>query len=109
LEVVAESLHELVGEVRVGDGLYAPLTVWVRHRPRRANSTSSTPSAATAPTRSTSALLNGWIFDSLLEAQVLIEDWRVDYNINRPHNAHGDLTPTEFAQAWTTRHQPALA
>jgi putative transposase len=54
-------------------------------------------------------LLNGWIFDSLLEARVLIEDWRIDYNINRPHSAHGDLTPTEFAQAWTTRHQPALA
>jgi putative transposase len=54
-------------------------------------------------------LLNGWTFDSLLEAQVIIEDWRIDYNTNRPHSAHGDLTPTEFAQAWTTRHQPALA
>ncbi|WP_430300457.1 IS3 family transposase [Rhabdothermincola salaria] len=53
--------------------------------------------------------LNGWIFDSLLEAQVIIEDWRVDYNINRPHSAHGELTPAEFAQAWITRHQPALA
>jgi hypothetical protein len=54
-------------------------------------------------------LLNGWQFDSLLEAQVLIEDWRIDYNTNRPHTAHGDITPSEFAQAWTTRHQPALA
>jgi putative transposase len=53
--------------------------------------------------------LNGWQFDTLLEAQVLIEDWRIDYNQNRPHSAHGDLTPSEFAQAWTTRHQPALA
>ena len=25
-------------------------------------------------------LLNGWQFDSLLEAQVIIEDWRIDYN-----------------------------
>jgi len=54
-------------------------------------------------------LLNLWHFDSLLEAQVLIEDWRIDYNINRPHSAHGDLTPSEFAQAWTDRNQPALA
>lgn len=54
-------------------------------------------------------LLNGWHFDSLLEAQVLIEDWRIDYNNNRPHSTHGDLTPSEFAQAWTTRNQPALA
>jgi len=29
-------------------------------------------------------LLNLWHFDSLLEAQVLIEDWRTDYNENRP-------------------------
>ena len=51
-------------------------------------------------------LLNGWRFDSLLEAKVLIEDWRIDYNMNRPHSAHGDLTPSEFAEAWTNRHQP---
>jgi putative transposase len=53
--------------------------------------------------------LNGWHFDTLLEAQVLIEDWRIDYNDHRPHSAHGELTPSEFAQAWTTRNQPALA
>ena len=40
-------------------------------------------------------LLNGRQWDSLLEARVLIEDWRIDYNINRPHSAHGDLSPTE--------------
>jgi putative transposase len=53
--------------------------------------------------------LNGWQFDNLLEAQVLIEDWRIDYNEHRPHSAHGELTPAEFATAWTTRYQPALA
>lgn len=47
-------------------------------------------------------LLNLWVFDSLLEARVLIEDWRVDYNLNRPHSAHGNLTPAEFHRAWTT-------
>jgi len=25
-------------------------------------------------------------------------DWRSDYNTNRPHSAHGDVTPTEFAK-----------
>ena len=54
-------------------------------------------------------LLNLWQFDSLLEAQVIIEDWRVDYNTNRPHSAHGDLTPTEFNTAWNLRHQPQHA
>ena len=53
--------------------------------------------------------LNGWQFDSLLEAQVLIEDHRIDYNINRPHSAHRGLTPTEFAHHWTTTHQPQPA
>jgi putative transposase len=54
-------------------------------------------------------LLNGWHFDSLLEAKVLIEDWRIDYNINRPHSAHSGLTPDEFARAWNNQHQPIHA
>jgi len=32
-----------------------------------------------------------------------------DYNANRPHSAHGELTPAEFALQWTTTHQPQLA
>ena len=54
-------------------------------------------------------LLNRWYFDSLLEAQVLIEDWRIDYNINRPHSAHNGLTPAHYHQTWTNQHQPQLA
>lgn len=54
-------------------------------------------------------LLNSRQWDSLLEARVLIEDWRIDYNTNRPHSAHGDLTPTEFALRWTNQHQPKAA
>jgi putative transposase len=54
-------------------------------------------------------LLNLWRFDSLLEAKVLIEDWRIDYNSRRPHSAHGDLTPDEFAEVFATRHQLQLA
>jgi putative transposase len=53
--------------------------------------------------------LNGQRFDSLLEAQVLLEDWRIDYNTNRPHSAHGWLTPVEFVEAWLNQHQMALA
>ena len=53
--------------------------------------------------------LNSWRLDSLLEARVIIDDWRRDYNANRPHTAHGDLTPTEFALRWTTTHQHQVA
>ena len=32
-------------------------------------------------------------FDTLLEAQVLVADWRTEYNTYRPHSALGMLTP----------------
>ena len=53
-------------------------------------------------------LLKGRQWDSLLEARVIIEDWRIDYNLNRPHTAHGDLSPAEFAAEWTI-NQPQAA
>lgn len=53
-------------------------------------------------------LLNAWQFDSLLEAQTIIEDWRHDYNTNRPHTAHNHQTPTEFALHWAN-NQPQVA
>ncbi len=54
-------------------------------------------------------LLNLWRFDSLREAQVLIEDWRIDDTTNRPHTAHADQTPAEFAAAWTTINEREVA
>ncbi len=47
-------------------------------------------------------------FDSLLEAQVLVADWRAEYNDYRPHSALGMLTPAEFARKWRT-NQPQLS
>ncbi len=41
-------------------------------------------------------LLNGEIFYSLKEAQIIIERWR-EYNESRPHMALGNLPPAEFA------------
>lgn len=46
-------------------------------------------------------------FDSLLEAQILAEDWRIEYNTVRPHGALGGLTPAQFRQQWI--NQPALS
>jgi putative transposase len=39
-------------------------------------------------------------FDGLLEAQVLVADWREEYNSYRPHSSLGMLTPLEFAARW---------
>jgi putative transposase len=47
-------------------------------------------------------------FSSLLEARVLVEDGRIEYNTVRPHSALGSLTPTDYAKTWTTNH-PALS
>jgi putative transposase len=47
-------------------------------------------------------------FSSLLEARVLVEDWRIEYNTVRPHSALGYRTPTQYARAWTI-NQPALS
>ena len=42
-------------------------------------------------------LLNTEIFDTLLEAKVLIEQWRVHYNIVRLHSALGNRLPAPGA------------
>ena len=44
-------------------------------------------------------------FNTLLEAQVLVQDWRIEYTV-RPHSALGYLTPTDYAKAWTTGSTP---
>jgi len=38
-------------------------------------------------------------------ARKLIEEWRVDYNTNRPHSALGGLTPAEFAAQFEENFQ----
>jgi putative transposase len=41
--------------------------------------------------------LNEHLFANLKEARQIIEEWRIDYNTNRPHSSLNGLTPTEFA------------
>lgn len=40
-------------------------------------------------------------FSCLAEAQVMVEDWREDYNERRPHSALAMMTPARFAKAWS--------
>src|SRR5215210_5172518 len=44
-------------------------------------------------------LLKREVFADLLEAKVLVEDYRGHYNHHRPHSALGYRTPAEFAMA----------
>lgn len=41
--------------------------------------------------------LNREIFASGVEARVIIESWRMEYNMVRPHSSLGYLTPAQFA------------
>lgn len=47
--------------------------------------------------------LNENWFLSLEDARRTIEEWRVDYNEQRPHTSLGNLTPKEYADQLTTR------
>ena len=40
--------------------------------------------------------LNRHWFQDLADSRVTIEDWRTDYNRDRPHSSLGYLTPLEF-------------
>ena len=42
--------------------------------------------------------LNENMFDTLSEAQQIIEQWRFDYNTCRPHSSLGYKTPDEYAK-----------
>lgn len=43
-------------------------------------------------------LLNAYLFYSLQDVRILCEQWRVDYNENRPHKALNYLTPIKYGQ-----------
>ncbi|MCK4557273.1 MAG: transposase, partial [Candidatus Aminicenantes bacterium] len=48
-------------------------------------------------------LLNGEIFDTLLEARVLMEFWRREYNRYRPHSSLGYKPPAPEVENLTQR------
>ena len=48
--------------------------------------------------------LNRELFGSLLEARVIVESWRMEYNEKRPHSSLKYLTPSEYGR----RHNPML-
>ncbi len=52
--------------------------------------------------------LNENLFGNLAEARRIIETWRIDYNINRPHTSLNGQTPTEFAQRLSSNRPASL-
>lgn len=52
--------------------------------------------------------LNEHLFDRLSEARQIIEAWRIDFNLNRPHTALGGMAPSQFIQKYHPRRPAAL-
>lgn len=44
-------------------------------------------------------LLDAFMFFSLEEVRKLVEEWRMDYNLERPHEALGFVPPAEYIQS----------
>jgi putative transposase len=52
-------------------------------------------------------LLNAYVFTTMDEVRDFCEDWRVDYNTERPHKSLGYLPPAMFAEQWYQRSKYA--
>lgn len=52
-------------------------------------------------------LLNAYLFTSLGEVRILSEEWRLDYNTERPHKSLGYLSPLQYAAL--KQSDPALS
>jgi putative transposase len=94
-ELTANALHDWCRFTGAGTGYVDPGSPW------------QNPWVESYGGRMRDQLLAVEQFDSLLEAQVLVADWRTEYNTYRPHSALGMLTPIEFAERW--RGQPTAA
>jgi putative transposase len=53
-------------------------------------------------------LLNAYLFNSLREARLHCEEWRQDYNADRPHKSLKYLSPSEFAERYVEAQNPVM-
>jgi transposase InsO family protein len=80
-EFTANAVREWLGRVGVGTAYIEPGSPWENGYVESFNG------------KLRDELLNREIFDTLLEAQVLVEQWRRHYNAVRPHSALGYRPP----------------
>jgi putative transposase len=52
-------------------------------------------------------LLNAYLFYSLNEVRQMCEEWRTDYNTERPHKALGYLSPFAYLEKYASGHAPS--
>jgi putative transposase len=104
-ELTANALRDWCRFSRAGSAYIEPGSPW------------QNPYVESFGSRVRDELLTVELFSCLIEARVLIEDWRQDYNHHRPHSALGMMAPTRFATGYregpprgrARRHQTAPA
>ena len=50
--------------------------------------------------------LNSHVFGSVAEAQQVLDAWREDYNLVRPHSSLQDRTPAAMGAMWVDSREP---
>jgi len=96
-ELIANALRDWCRYSRIGINYIEPGSPWENAYVESFNG------------RARDELLNIEEFGSLIEAKVVVEAWRIEYNTYRPHGSLGGLTPAETRVALTNQHQPALS
>jgi transposase InsO family protein len=96
-ELIAWALRDWCRLSRVGINYIEPGSPW------------ENPYVESFNSRVRDELLNIEEFGSLLEAEIVVEAWRIEYNTYRPHGALRGLTPAEVRATWATEHQPTLS
>jgi putative transposase len=94
-ELTANALRDWCRFSRAGSAYIEPGSPW------------QNPYVESFGSRLRDELLAVELFSCLAEAQVVIEDWRQDYNHHRPHSALGMMTPNAFSVGYRTAHQAA--
>ncbi len=89
-EFIAKTVREWLGKLKVKTAYIEPGSPWENGYIESFNG------------KMRDELLNLEIFDTLLEAKVLIERWRNDYNHKRPHSALGYRVPVPEVTISTT-------
>lgn len=52
------------------------------------------------------SILDAYLFEDVMQVQLLAEEWVTDYNSKRPHEALGGKTPLEYRAEWGLSMEP---
>ena len=85
-EFIADRVREWLGKLDVGALYIEPASPWQNAFAESFNS------------RFRDEFLSLEVFDNLLTAKRLTDQWRLNYNERRPHSSLGYMTPSEFAR-----------